>query len=245
MLGKAFSKAKELTSKGLSKSKEYAKDKVHEQKRKIAVDVINSTDNKVKTKQEHLHLDRARQIVATKFNDGGGVGVYEIPKNVLRAYDRWNDPKIMPNFLGSEKEILNGFAHKLKADGKIKNITSGGHAYVEALRWLDENKSIMKTGGGVGDDKEIKSIEDALDDYYGIDESSKSITSADLEKVLLHNQYQTLKYKGKYIKTSHRGIPKFNEIKAKLKSKGWVIYEKQKMSEGGATKGFNYSIGGL
>jgi hypothetical protein len=74
MLGKAFSKAKELTSKGLSKSKEYAKDKVHEQKRKIAVDVINSTDNKVKTKQEHLHLDRARQIVATKFNDGGGVG---------------------------------------------------------------------------------------------------------------------------------------------------------------------------
>jgi len=85
-----------------------------------------------------------------EYKDGGEVGVYDIPKNVLRAYDRWNDPKIMPNFLGSEKEILNGFAYKLKADGKIKNITSGGHAYVEALRWLDENKSIMKTGGDVG-----------------------------------------------------------------------------------------------
>ena len=101
-------------------------------------------------------------------------------------------------------------------------------------------KDKMEDGGGVGDDKEIKLIEDALDDYYGIDESSKSITSADLEKVLLNNKYQTLKYKGRYIKTSHREIPKFNEIKAKLKSKGWVIYEKQKMKTGGAVKGAKF-----
>jgi hypothetical protein len=70
MLGKAFNKAKELGS----KTKKTISKKLKEQKRKIAVDVINDTDNKVKTKQEHIHLDRARQIVVNKFNDGGGVG---------------------------------------------------------------------------------------------------------------------------------------------------------------------------
>jgi hypothetical protein len=105
-----------------------------------------------------------------KMKTGGEVGVDEIPKNVLRAYDRWNDPKIMPNFLGSEKEILNAFAYKLKEDNKIKNITSGAHAYVEALKWLDENKSMMKTGGGV-EDEGI----DLFEDYENIPKKVQTI----------------------------------------------------------------------
>jgi hypothetical protein len=68
--------AKELSVKAkdtYSKTEKAVKDKVKEQKRKIAVDVINDTDNKVKTKEEHIYLDRARQIVVNKYANGGGI----------------------------------------------------------------------------------------------------------------------------------------------------------------------------
>jgi hypothetical protein len=140
MLGKAFSKAKELTSKGLSKSKEYAKDKVHEQKRKIAVDVINSTDNKVKTKQEHLHLDRARQIVATKFNDGGGVG----KKVKLTGF------KVEGSLFATSKNkipfdvVING----VKASGKFGPKFTYTHQGVDVNELLVNGKKIEITSSG-------------------------------------------------------------------------------------------------
>lgn len=87
MFGKAFNKAKELGS----KTKKTVSEKLKEQKRKIAVDVINDTDNKVKTKQEHIHLDRARQIVVNKFNDGGGVKGFEYHEDKIIMNDDIKD----------------------------------------------------------------------------------------------------------------------------------------------------------
>jgi predicted ABC-type ATPase len=145
-------------------------------------DLINDM-GKPYSKRKTYYESRSNRSDVTrpaKLKDGGEVGVYDIPKNVLKAYDRWNDPKIMPNFLGSEKEILNAFSHKLKADGKIKNITSGGHAYVEALKWLDENKSIMKKGGGLEEedfdlfedfDNLPKNIQDIFFEYEDSDDT--------------------------------------------------------------------------
>lgn len=68
--------AKELSVKAkdtYSKTEKAVKDKVKEQKRKIAVDVLNDTDNKVKTKEEHIYLDRARQIVVDKYAKGSTI----------------------------------------------------------------------------------------------------------------------------------------------------------------------------
>ena len=72
-VGKFFSKAKELGKKGYEKSKAYTKGKVKEQKRKIAVDVINDTDNRTSGKANKDTLDKARQLVIRNYSKGGSI----------------------------------------------------------------------------------------------------------------------------------------------------------------------------
>ena len=64
----------EKAKEGYEKSKKAVKDKIHEEKRKLALSVLKETKGKVTTNQEKIVLKGAQQIVSKKFDTGGGVG---------------------------------------------------------------------------------------------------------------------------------------------------------------------------
>jgi len=158
MLGKAFNKAKELGS----KTKKTVSEKLKEQKRKIAVDVINDTDNKVKTKQEHIHLDRARQIVVNKFNDGGGVEFYGVDRETEKRAGLSNTLIYGTNF----QTFKNGDAFKnaLKKYFLKENLNklSEGRVTIETGNW---KRLTFKSNKGF-DKKNVENIFEPIIDRF-------------------------------------------------------------------------------
>ena len=68
-----FESAKQRLKKGYSSSKEYAKKKVDDFNKKIALDVIDKTKDKVANK-EKIHLKAAEEIISNKYTNGGQFG---------------------------------------------------------------------------------------------------------------------------------------------------------------------------
>jgi len=76
----AYEKSKELAGKGYEKTKEgyqkakaYTEKKIHDQKRNIALDVLDETRGKVRSKQDSRMLNQAANLVEDQYANGGGI----------------------------------------------------------------------------------------------------------------------------------------------------------------------------
>jgi hypothetical protein len=66
-----LTKAKNATQKGYDKSKEYTKKQIHDQKKRVALSVIDETKFKAKTDAEKNKLKSAKEIVSKTYAQGG------------------------------------------------------------------------------------------------------------------------------------------------------------------------------
>jgi hypothetical protein len=82
------------------------------------------------------------------------------------------------------------------------------------------------------DGGDIFEIGQAITNEYGVDKED-GISRGEIEDVLLKEKNKLLKYKGRFIKTSHRQIPNFQEIIDNLRKDGWIIFDNYKMADGG------------
>lgn len=72
-----YDKAKSGTKEAYSKSKKYVNDKVHDQKKKVALEVIDDTKDKVGDNKTKIALKAAENIVEEKYEHGGGTKSHE------------------------------------------------------------------------------------------------------------------------------------------------------------------------
>jgi len=75
--GDFFTKLKSGTKEAYDKSKKYTKDKIHDQKKKVALEVIDDTKDKVTSSKTKIVLKGAEEIVKDKYEGGGSVGSEE------------------------------------------------------------------------------------------------------------------------------------------------------------------------
>jgi hypothetical protein len=73
----AYEKTKAGTKEAYEKSKEYTKKQIHDQKKKIALEVIDDTKDKVISSKTKVALKGAKEIVKDKYEGGGSVGSEE------------------------------------------------------------------------------------------------------------------------------------------------------------------------
>ncbi len=73
----AYDKTKAGTKEAYDKSKKYVNDKVHDQKKKVALEVIDDTKDKVSDNKTKMALKAAENIVEEKFEHGGGTKSHE------------------------------------------------------------------------------------------------------------------------------------------------------------------------
>jgi len=79
-VGKFFSKAKSYAKEGFDKTKKYTKDKIHDQKKKVALEVIDDTKDKVSSPKDKIALKGAEEMVAKKYKKGGKVKAKKLLK---------------------------------------------------------------------------------------------------------------------------------------------------------------------
>ncbi|NBU82682.1 MAG: hypothetical protein EBS55_13650 [Flavobacteriaceae bacterium] len=153
-----MSNVKSLRKTGLSKTKEaygktkeYVKGKVHDQKKKIALDVIYDAKENLPIKREEVKaLDKAFRVVEEKYANGGGVMekkyvIYELafgqPYNFYNEeQDKfiWSEPTKATLF--TKKEAENKRAELLKQ--RIEHYQSTGKHYRELHIGGKTNKEI-------------------------------------------------------------------------------------------------------
>jgi len=106
-LKELLSKAKSATKKVYAKSKDYTKKQVHDQKKKIALEVISDTKGLYKTKSAKNNLQSAENLVDLKYVKGGKVKFADkvksikasllktkkVPKKVQKDYGKTYNPK--------------------------------------------------------------------------------------------------------------------------------------------------------
>lgn len=123
---KAYEGGKSLAKKGIEKGIEKSKQAVKEGKRKIALEVIDATKDKVATNQK-IHLKASEELVRNKYAKGGGVGlgtnynvVYEKPNSdiawketinansIKEAKEKFKSKHPNCNILNISEEYANG-----------------------------------------------------------------------------------------------------------------------------------------
>jgi len=106
-LKELLSKAKSATKKVYAKSKDYTKKQIHDQKKKIALEVISDTKSLYKTKWAKNNLQSAENLVDLKYVKGGKVKFEDkvkaikasllktkkVPKKVQKDYGKTYNPK--------------------------------------------------------------------------------------------------------------------------------------------------------
>lgn len=126
------------------------------------------------------------------------------------------------------------------SDGRIAK------AYLEDLQKVQlamakeyVNPNYMASGGMMAKASDIKEIGKAITEETGIEKNDDiqygSLSRIEVEQVLLKEKNKLLKYKGRFVKDSHREIPFFDEIINDLKKDGWNIIDTKggKMASGG------------
>jgi len=69
--GGVFQILKSKTKQGFGKAKDFTKKQIHDQKKKVALNVIDETKDKYKGTKEKMHLKAAEELVKDKFANGG------------------------------------------------------------------------------------------------------------------------------------------------------------------------------
>ena len=100
-----FSATKETLKKGYNKSKEYTKKKIHDTSKKIALDVIDSTKDKVRSNKDKMTLKGAEEIVTKKYAKGGEID--KLPSNLQSRLNTANKLLVMSGGRGlTAKEAI-------------------------------------------------------------------------------------------------------------------------------------------
>jgi hypothetical protein len=257
MLRKAFNKAKELGSKGL-----------HEAQRKTAVDVLNKTQNKVSGKSKDV-LDKARVLVVNKYKDGGMIGtnVHILDKNSLmykksgvivgEVGTSWLVETTERKGLVNKKKVEVIKSDKMKTGGSVPDdkyvavhVSKDGYWTIASRPTYKGMAVLFKGSEPKNETFKVVTLEEALNhkkvvgkEYLmknggGVGENEYDIlTSRAYELADMLDGLNPASHKYKVLSQE------MEEVKDRLDE----IEEEDddKMSEGGATKGFNYSIGGL
>lgn len=128
----ALKKSKELASKGYeegkkgySKAKEYTRKQIHDQKKKIALDVLDETRDKVSNKDESRHVRAASNIVEDQYQEGSDVnGTEYAPLGNEPLSDGGNVSKLSP----VKKKLLKRI-NTLK--GTLQNASPGAQKAIQ------------------------------------------------------------------------------------------------------------------
>lgn len=168
-----MSNVKSLRKTGLSKTKEaygktkeYVKGKVHDQKKKIALDVIYDAKENLPIKREEINaLDKAFRVVEDKYAKGGGV---EKNYEVELFFKGLSEEREVGKYVISEKSL-----ERLEEEyGHIFSIDVIDETSRKAMTYYDLKKEIWQkgrdrgfyaNGGGVGDDYISNELYDKLD----------------------------------------------------------------------------------
>jgi hypothetical protein len=149
-----FNKAKELSKKGYEKSKAYTKQKVKDAQRKVAVDVLNTTQNKVGTRDKDV-LDKARVLVINKYQKGGTL--VELEKQIpvferqhIKGYKAYYDAK--KRLEAAEKKHNNTMQSKRIIDNYTTLMIKAKKTYSDNIKKELEGKA----EGYIGDKKMAK-----------------------------------------------------------------------------------------
>jgi hypothetical protein len=149
-----FNKAKELSKKGYEKSKAYTKQKVKDTQRKVAVDVLNTTQNKVGTRDKDV-LDKARVLVINKYQKGGTL--VELEKQIpvferqhIKGYKAYYDAK--KRLEAAEKKHNNTMQSKRIIDNYTTLMIKAKKTYSDNIKKELEGKA----EGYIGDKKMAK-----------------------------------------------------------------------------------------
>jgi hypothetical protein len=96
---KAFLAAtKETLKKGYNKTKNYTKKQIHDGKKKVALDVLDNTKDKVKSHKDKMALKAAEEIIFKKYEDGGEIDTDLSYYRVFKNSNGKDIPvKIVPN----------------------------------------------------------------------------------------------------------------------------------------------------
>ena len=187
-LGKAgFEKSKVLGKAGVEKAKEFA----HEQKRKMALDVIRETKGNVGG-TEASYLKKAGQIVKSKFAKGGGVkDDYELEKvkkisKFLSKDSRMINAIKMAKFDGNVNGVLSLFKYKV-LDADVAKDDFRTLVLVEAYRSL----FILTEGSKTYPKKGIETTISIANKKDLTDEQIKHLREKFKFKSLLNNKMQT------------------------------------------------------
>lgn len=149
-----FNKAKELSKKGYEKSKAYTKQKVKDAQRKVAVDVLNTTQNKVGTRDKDV-LDKARVLIINKYQKGGTL--VELEKQIpvferqhIKGYKAYYDAK--KRLEAAEKKHNNTMQSKRIIDNYTTLMIKAKKTYSDNIKKELEGKA----EGYIGDKKMAK-----------------------------------------------------------------------------------------
>jgi hypothetical protein len=160
-------KAKQGLKKGYKKSKEYTQKKIHDTKKKIALEVLDSTKGKVPN-SEKTELRKAQSIVQKKYADGGEL-ISEIKKKYVTAgndsegvwtYSRTTADEIAKKYNGEVQEDGSKLYVSLKKFAKGGKIGFEGLAKKVAKRYVRKkvSKQYQAEYGKTYDAKEAKEV---------------------------------------------------------------------------------------
>ncbi len=112
LLKRGAKAAGNMAVKGAKATKKYAKDKKHEVKKNIALDVIEETRSKENVTKEESgkYLRTTGEIISEKFGKGGNVGGKQIDAEAKKLWDNADGPDRYEMFEGWGKSEVKAFA---------------------------------------------------------------------------------------------------------------------------------------
>jgi len=140
-----LNKTKESVKSGYNKSKKYTEQKIHDKKRDIAYNVLQSTRNKVRDKKESQILKEASNIVDANYEKGGTT----FKDKVSAITNRLNGTKVKPKYkkeYGSTYDKKEAKEAATKIAGKMirrEKMSNGGKITNE--EWIKIEPVISKT----------------------------------------------------------------------------------------------------
>jgi hypothetical protein len=168
-----------------SESKKYVADKVKDQKRKIALDVLDSTIRKTKNPKDKISLKAAEEIVTDKYAEGGN---FDIGSEIVffdKYYDKNREGTITSILNDREFEVATNIGTKLV---ERKNIIGLADKVQKKKSWFFNEGGSVENGIDLFEDYENipADVQEVLDrnedafvdgDYKGLEKAHRELES--------------------------------------------------------------------